>query len=53
MPGTTDTKIKAVLFDLDGTLYFPKAHVNIGGTSDSFSITQLIADSSTLSCGFC
>lgn len=31
-------------FDLDGTLYFPVAQVNIGGTSDSFSITQLIVD---------
>lgn len=36
-------------FDLDGTLYFPVAPVNIGGTSDSFSITQLIVDSLEIS----
>ncbi|MHC4294240.1 MAG: pilus assembly protein TadG-related protein [Planctomycetota bacterium] len=32
-----------------GTLYFPAARVNIGGTSDSFSITQLICDSAEIS----
>lgn len=29
---------------IDGTLYFPKAHVDIVGTSDSFGIAQLICD---------
>ena len=30
---------------LDGTLYFPKARLDVAGTSDNFSIRQLIVDS--------
>ena len=29
---------------MDGTLYFPAAHVDVTGTSDSFGIRQLISD---------
>jgi hypothetical protein len=34
---------------LEGTLYFPKARVDIAGTSDSFGIRQLICDSVEIS----
>ena len=34
---------------IDGTLYFPKARVDITGTSDNFGIRQLICDSVEIS----
>ena len=33
---------------LDGTLYFPKAHVDVVGTSDSFGIRQLVTNTARI-----
>jgi hypothetical protein len=48
---TNDAKISGTdMFEgLDGTLYFPTAHVNVVGTSDSFGIRQLVTNTASIS----